>query len=39
MKRGGIEIPAGALSDLGKLLEELARDIEVDTNKAVEEAL
>jgi hypothetical protein len=39
VKRGGIEIPAGALSDLGKLLEELAGEIEVDTKKAVEEAL
>jgi len=37
VKRGGIEIPAGALSDLGRLLEELAGDIQgVDTKNAVE---
>ena len=39
VKRGGIEIPAGAISDLGKLLEELGRGLEGETRKAVEEAL
>jgi hypothetical protein len=39
VKRGGIEIPGGALSDLGKLLEDLAGEIEGDTRKAVEDAV
>ena len=39
VKRGGVEIPTGALSDLGKLLEDLGTGIEGDTRKAVEDAL